>query len=69
MGKSFWERQDNGRENFLKLTAEITEVPVPRNLWTLEGKGVQENELLFKDSLLKPRGQFIPTSRKSGKIG
>lgn len=36
------------RQHFLELTAEIIEVPVPRNIWTLEGRGIQKNQLLFK---------------------
>lgn len=54
------------RQHFLELMAEIIEVSVPRNIWTLERRGIQENQL-FKDSLLQPEGQFIPTKRKSGK--
>ncbi|PKU40674.1 glycerol kinase [Limosa lapponica baueri] len=40
-----------------------------RVLWdkALEGRGVQENWLLFKDHLLQAQEQCIPTKRKLGK--
>ena len=56
MGKSFWERQ-NSREHSLNLAAEIIEVPLPRNIWALEGRGLQENYLIFKDHLLQLQEQ------------